>query len=924
MNKEASGGRISHASGDLIALPCCMPWVALIGTSPYSLRFPPAEPQTMITPDELRSAYISFFEERGHRYVPSSPCIPEGDPTLLFTNAGMNQFKDVLLGREKRDYTRAANAQKCIRAGGKHNDLDEVGHSARHLTFFEMLGNWSFGDYYKKESIRWAWDFVTGTMKIPAERIFVSVFREDNDAWDIWRNEIGIAEDHITRLDEADNFWSMGPTGPCGPCTEIYYDHYPERGEPNWAPGFDDERFMEIWNLVFMEFDRAEDGTLTELPMKSVDTGMGLDRVATITEGVKNVFHTGIFRNILARIESELKGESFPQNRVVELYSLEHFSSYAVIADHIRTLTFSICDGGKFSNEGRGYVLRRILRRAVRHGRNLGFSGPFLCRIVPAVVESFSHVYPELRLKGTEAAKIIEQEEARFFRTIDRGIALFDSVAEEAAKRDDRTIPGDVIFRLYDTFGFPTDLTQIMADEKGLKLDMDGYEQAMEAQRQRSRAADDRYANAGEWTTLIEGAADRFVGYDKLSHETKVLRYRPIAETEDEFEVCLVETPFYAESGGQVGDRGVLRFAEGELEFEVLDTTKTTAGLTHRVRHVAGSIAEGVSSAVTAQVDPRLRALTASNHTATHLLHAALHKHVSKTAFQAGSHVSPDRLRFDFSYDQPLTQDQLDAIENTVNEQIRQAVDLSILLDVPLADAEKMGAMMIFGEKYGEKVRVVDIPGLSTELCGGTHVRNTADIGWCRITAESGVAAGVRRIEAITNEAAFRLANEERAILRRLSERLRTSASGLEERIEKMQADRKELERELADARRKEAGNQARELAAQAQEIKGFKVVAAQVDVADRDSLLALADHVRDHLGAQGVALLVALLDGKPALLVTATDAASKAGAHAGKLVNAAAAVVGGKGGGRPTLAQAGGSDTGKISEAIQAFLEAL
>ena len=874
-----------------------------------------------MTPDELRSAYISFFEARGHRYVPSSPCIPEGDPTLLFTNAGMNQFKDVLLGQEKRDYTRATNTQKCIRAGGKHNDLDEVGHSARHLTFFEMLGNWSFGDYYKQEAIRWAWDFVTEVMKFPKERIFVSVFREDDEAWRIWREDVGLDEDHLTRLDEDDNFWSMGPIGPCGPCTEIYYDHTPEAGAPNWAPGFDDERFMEIWNLVFMEFDRAEDGTLHELPMKSVDTGMGLDRVATIVEGVKNVFHTGIFRNIFARLQSELSGEPFAQDRVSELYGRPDFASYAVIADHIRTLTFSICDGAKFSNEGRGYVLRRILRRAVRHGRGLGFEGPFLCKIVPAVVESFSHIYPELRLKGAEAARIIEQEEARFFRTIDRGIALFDEVAQVAAAREDRTIPGDVIFRLHDTFGFPVDLTEIMANEQGLSLDLDGYNEAMEAQRQRSRSADGRYANAGEWTTLIEGAADRFVGYDRLTATTQVLRYRPIPDADDEYEICLVETPFYAESGGQVGDRGVLRFEQGELEFEVLDTTKTTAGLTHRARHIAGSIHEGIGSPVHAHVDAKLRALTASNHTATHLLHAALHLHVSKTAFQAGSHVSPERLRFDFSYDKPLTQDQLDAIESTVNEQIRAAIALDIQLDVPLADAEKMGAMMIFGEKYGEKVRVVDVPGFSTELCGGTHVRNTADIGWCRITSESGVAAGVRRIEAITNEAAFQLAQDERAVLRRLSERLRSATSGLEERVEKLQAERRELERELAVFRQKEAGTVARGLADSAQDINGIRVVAAQVNVADRDALLSLADHVRDHFTGPGVAMLAAEIDGKPALLVTANEAATKGGVHAGKLVNAAAVVVGGKGGGRPALAQAGGQDATQIPQAIEAFL---
>lgn len=879
----------------------------------------------MITPDELRSRYIAFFEERGHRFVPSSPVIPEGDPTLLFTNAGMNQFKDVLLGQEKRDYTRAVNAQKCIRAGGKHNDLDEVGRSARHLTFFEMLGNWSFGDYYKRDSIVWAWDFVTKVLKFDPERIYVSVFLDDDEAYGIWNEVVGLPPRQITRLGEDDNFWSMGPTGPCGPCTEIYYDHHPEAGEAIWQEGFDDVRFMEIWNLVFMEFDRQDDGRLLSLPIKSVDTGMGLDRVATILAGVDNVFHTGIFANIFARIETELRGKPFPVERVPELYTAEDFTGYAVIADHIRTLTFSICDGGTFSNEGRGYVLRRILRRAVRHGRLLGFDAPFLYRILPAVVESFSHVYPELRFKGHEAATIIEREEARFFRTIDRGIALFDSVADQAGARDDKTIPGDVIFRLYDTFGFPVDLTEIMAEEKGLRLDMAGYQDAMEAQRARSRAADGRYADAGEWTTLIEGAADSFVGYTQLEVETKVLRYRAIPDSDGDYEICLVTTPFYAESGGQVGDRGTLRFAEGELEFDVLDTTKTTAGLTHRAHHVAGSIEEGIASSVTASVDKRLRNLTAANHTATHLLHAALHQHVSKDAFQAGSHVSPERLRFDFSYNEALTHDQLAAIEKTVNEQIRAAIDLQVLVDVPLADAEKMGAMMIFGEKYGEKVRVIDIAGTSTELCGGTHVKNTAEIAWCRITSESGVAAGVRRIEAVTNEAAYRMADEERQILRRVSDRLRIQPAALEERIEKMQAERRELERELEAAVRREAHFLAADLAANAKLVGKVNVVAAHVRVSDRDGLLTLADSVRDRLGAHGVALLAAVIDEKPALLVVATEAATKeAGVHAGKLVNIAAASVGGKGGGRPTLAQAGGTDVAAIPQAIAAFEEAV
>lgn len=879
----------------------------------------------MITPDELRSRYIAFFEERGHRFVPSSPVIPEGDPTLMFTNAGMNQFKDVLLGLEKRDYTRAVNAQKCIRAGGKHNDLDEVGRSARHLTFFEMLGNWSFGDYYKRESIEWAWDFVTKVLAFDPERIYISVYLDDDEAYDIWNKEIGLPPRQITRLGEEDNFWSMGPTGPCGPCSEIYYDHFPERGEAVWEEGFDDDRFMEIWNLVFMEFDRQEDGTMLQLPIKSVDTGMGLDRVSTILAGVNNVFHTEIFSNIFARTESERTGTPFPAQRASELYGNENFEAYAVIADHIRTLTFSICDGGTFSNEGRGYVLRRILRRAVRHGRNLGFEAPFLYRIVPAVLESFAHVYPELRLKGNEAATIIEREEARFFRTLDRGIALFDSVADEASARADKTIAGDVIFQLYDTFGFPVDLTSIMAEERGLSLDMDGYHQAMETQRAKSRAADDRYANTGEWISLIDGVADTFVGYDSLEAQTKVLRYRAIPDTDGEFEICLQATPFYSESGGQVGDRGTLVFSSGELVFDVLDTKKTTAGITHRAQHAAGSIDEGITSALTASVDPMHRALTAANHTATHLLHAALHQHVSRDAFQAGSLVSAERLRFDFSYDSPLTAEQLQAIEDTVNAQIRQATPIQIRQDVPLADAEAMGAMMIFGEKYGERVRVVDIPGFSTELCGGTHVGNTADIGWCRITGENGVAAGVRRIEAVTNQGAYQLANQERHVLRTLSDRLRVPVTQLEDRIERMQADRRALERELDAAMKREAKFISTDLADNAKDVDGCKVVAAEVRVSDREGLLTLADQVRDRLGDYGVALLVAKLDDKPALLVVATEKATKEkGIHAGKLVNVAAAAVGGKGGGRPTLAQAGGTDASALPKAVEAFLQAL
>lgn len=878
-----------------------------------------------MTPDELRSKYISFFQERGHEFVPSSPVIPEGDPTLLFTNAGMNQFKDVLLGHETRNYNRAVNTQKCIRAGGKHNDLDEVGRSARHLTFFEMLGNWSFGDYFKKEAIEWAWEFVTSVLKFSPDRLYVSVYLDDDEAYNFWHDDIGLPPEHITRLGEDDNYWSMGPTGPCGPCTEIYYDYFPEQGKAVWQEGFDDTRFIEIWNLVFMSFDRSEDGTLTPLPIQSVDTGMGLERIATILAGVNNVFHTEIFANIFARIESIRAGTSFPVENVPSLYTHDDFVAYAVIADHIRTLSFSICDGGTFSNEGRGYVLRRILRRAVRHGRNLGLTEPFLYRVLPAVVESFAHVYPELRLKGQEAATLIQREETRFFRTIDRGLALFEDVAQTAESSADKKIQGDTIFQLYDTFGFPVDLTTIMAEERGLSLDMDGYEAAMNAQRSRSRSADARYADAGEWIQLRDGVANQFVGYDTLTADTHVLRYRAIPNQEDQYEICLERTPFYAESGGQVGDRGLLEFEKGELSFEIADTMKTTAGITHIAHHLSGSVDEGITSTVHAQVSAEHRALTAANHTATHLLHAALHQHVSKDAFQAGSLVSPDRLRFDFSYDQPVNSEQIAAIEATVNQNIRKAIPLKIHQDVALADAEKMGAMMIFGEKYGDRVRMIDVPNTSLELCGGTHVQNTADIAWFRITSETGVAAGIRRIEAVTNQGAFALAEQERATLAALSKTLHVPNDQIVGRVDKLIQDKKGLQHQLDEAAHREAKIVADKLVNASTQIGEVQVVTGIVRASNRDALLHIADLVRDRLQDRGAALLAAIIDEKPALLSLVTEAANKVDKlHAGKLVNVAAQAVDGKGGGRPTLAQAGGNNAQALPQSLDAFVTAI
>lgn len=873
-----------------------------------------------LTPDQLRDRFLKFFEARAHRVVASSPVVPEGDPTLLFTNAGMNQFKDVLLGLEKRDYKRAASAQKCVRAGGKHNDLDEVGKDGRHLTFFEMLGNWSFGDYYKRDSIQWGWDFVTQELGLPKDRVYVSVHTSDDDSYRIWNEHVGVPTDHIVRLGDKDNFWAMGPTGPCGPCTEIYFDHHPEHGFAPWEDGFDGERFVEIWNHVFMEFDRAEDGTLTPLPMQSVDTGMGLDRVAAILAGVDNVFKTGLFARILVRTHELLKGEVVSAEHI---HALPDFTSYCVIADHIRTVGFSICDGAKFSNEGRGYVLRRILRRAVRHGRNLGFTGPFLCDVLDALVESFQHVYPELRIKHREAKTVIRTEEERFFRTIDRGIALFDEVAESATRSGTGTIDGESVFKLYDTFGFPPDLTQIMAEERGLAIDQAGYEAAMERQRERSRAADERYADAGEWVILQDGVADRFVGYDRLDGVSDVLRYRVNPETSG-VEICLRETPFYAESGGQVGDRGTIESADGSLALEVTATVKTTAGITHVARIVRGELKpSALREPVSARVDSRTRFLSACNHTATHLLHAGLHKFVSESAFQAGSLVSPDRLRFDFSHNAPLTDDQLGAIEQYVNEAIRADHAVRILQNVPLAQAEAMGAMMIFEEKYGESVRVVDITGAgSIELCGGTHVSRTGEIAYFRVVSEGGVAAGIRRIEAVTNARAFAQADSEHGLLRSAADLLKSTPAQVAERVGKLVEQVGELEKRVAELTRLKARIAADELAAQASDVGGVRVLSSRVAADSRDELLTIADFVRTRLGDLGVALLAAELDGKPALCVLATDAAVQRGLKAGDLVNASAALVGGKGGGKPTLAQAGGTDVAGLPAALAAFTQ--
>jgi len=874
--------------------------------------------------ERLREDFLEFFKGLNHEIVPSSPVVPEGDPTLLFTNAGMNQFKDVLLGLEKRPYTRAASVQKCIRAGGKHNDLDEVGKDGRHLTFFEMLGNWSFGDYGKEEAILWAWQFVTGPLGLNPERLYVSVYRDDDESFAIWQNIVGLDSARIVRLgnvEEGDeeNFWSMGPTGPCGRCTEIYYDHHPEAGPVAWEPGFDEERFVEIWNLVFMESDRAEDGSVKPLPMLSVDTGMGLDRVAAILEEVDNVFQTSIFASVIEKTHQLLTGNKLSSQ---EIDKLDTFVEYCVIADHVRSVTFSVCDGATFSNEGRGYVLRRILRRAVRHGRNLGFDQPFLHRVMDAVVETFGPVYPELRLKHHEAATIIRAEEERFFSTLDRGLALFDEVANKTIASKVRQIDGSAVFKLYDTFGFPPDLTEILAQERGLTIDHEGYDAAMVRQRERSRAADARHTATEEWTIINDGAADSFIGYNELHARTQVLRFRTDPATE-RIEVCLRDTPFYAESGGQVGDCGQIETEDGSIRLTVESTVKTTAGLTHICRLLEGDVsANNFRKDVIATVDAVARAKTAANHTATHLLHAALHTHVSSNAFQAGSLVAVDRLRFDFSHDGPVSPEQLRAIERTVNGEISANHAVVVREDVPLSEAEKLGAMMMFGEKYGAYVRVVDIDGRSLELCGGTHVPTTGAIAYFRIVQESGVAAGVRRIEAVTGDVAFAQADNDRQLVERLARTLKTTPHEVEASVSRLLVELKDQERKLNQLAQLRARLVANDLADAHLLVGDVRTVSARVTIDQRDDLLRVADALRDRFDNRAfVALLAAELDGSAALVVVCSDDLTKdRRVKAGALIQQIAPIVGGRGGGRPNLAQAGGPDIAKIDAAIAQF----
>jgi alanyl-tRNA synthetase len=853
-----------------------------------------------MTSSEVRASYLEFFRKNGHAVVPSSSLVPGNDSTLLFTNAGMVQFKDVFLGKEQRDYSRAATAQRCVRAGGKHNDLENVGYTARHHTFFEMLGNFSFGDYFKREAIHFAWNFITGTLGIPKDRLWVTVFREDDEAARVWTEEIGIDPTRCTRLGEGPNFWSMGETGPCGPCSEIFYDHGPEiPGGPPGSPEEDGDRFVEIWNLVFMQYDRSADGVLTPLPKPSVDTGMGLERTAAVMQGVHSNYDIDLFKSLI-HAAAELTGTQ----------DLES-SSLRVIADHIRACTFLIIDGVVPSNEGRGYVLRRIIRRAIRHGYKLGQEQPFFHKLVPSLVREMGSYYTELLAGEARASQILAQEENRFAETLTTGMALLDA---EAAKLKSSVIPGATVFRLYDTYGFPLDLTADVARERGLTIDQAGFDVAMNAQRGRARAASKFGAELRD-TVKLSGTTD-FSGYDRLAAQGRVTALVfdgslvDILRSGQEGQVVLDHTPFYAESGGQIGDSGQLVGAAAC--FTVRDTQKIGAAYAHSGVLESGELKIG--DTVEAQVDAGRRSAIALNHSATHLLHAALRQVLGKHVQQKGSLVAADRLRFDFSHTQGLSSEELRRVEELVNTAIRGNAPAETRV-MALDEAVAAGAMSLFGEKYANDVRVLSIGDFSMELCGGTHVERAGDIGLFKIIGESGVAAGVRRIEAMTGQAAYEWVVRTDQVLRDVATMLRGSREGVDEKVRELVDRSRKLEKEVQQLKSKLASGQGGDLSTQAKDVGGIKVLAAQIEGADAKALREAVDRLKSKLGSS-VVVLATVQDGK-GMLVAGVSADLLGRLKAGDIAGVVAAQVGGRGGGRADFAQAGGTQPEKLSEAL-------
>jgi len=869
------------------------------------------------TTSQIRSDFLEFFRGKGHTIVPSAPLVPGNDPTLLFTNSGMVQFKDVFLGAEKRSYVRAADVQRCLRAGGKHNDLDQVGYTARHHTFFEMLGNWSFGDYFKKDAIAWAWELLTQVWKLPAERLLVTVYQTDDEAYALWRDMVGIPEDRIVRIGDnkgapfaSDNFWQMAETGPCGPCTEIFYDHGDHiAGGPPGSPDEDGDRFIEIWNLVFMQFDRQPDGTLVPLPAPCVDTGMGLERLAAILQHVHTNYEIDLFQALI-RKASELTGMADLENK-----------SLRVIADHIRACSFLIVDGVLPSNEGRGYVLRRIIRRALRHGWMLGVRQPFFSKLVPTLVEQMGVAYPELPAQVDTVVRALQAEEERFAETLDSGMKIFDDVA---AKVSNGVIPGVDAFRLYDTYGFPLDLTQDIARERDLTVDIEGFNAAMDTQRETARAA----GKFGGGVTLSADLVATlkptvFLGYDRLQAEdltvVAILKDgRPVesAQAGDDVIVLTNQTPFYAESGGQVGDNGTLSGAG--VQVDISDTQKF-AGQFHG--HV-GKLTQGslkVGDVLSGQVDGQRRGATILNHSATHLLHAALREVLGTHVQQKGSLVAPDRLRFDFSHFAPISAEDLAIIERKVNEQVR-ANNAAEVHNMGMQEALDFGAMALFGEKYGENVRVLKMGDYSTELCGGTHVSRTGDIGLFKITSEGGVSSGVRRIEAVTGQGALDYVAHEEAQLSEAAALLGGNAGDVVDKIRQLGERQKKLERELEALKAKQAAGATADLGAGAVEVNGIKILAARLEGFDAKALRDAIDRLKQQLG-DAVIVLAGTQDGKAAL-VAGVNGSAMGKVKAGELLAHIASQIGGKGGGRPDLAQGGGEDGPALASALAAVVD--
>ena len=859
---------------------------------------------------EIREAFLRFFEEQGHTRVASSSLIPNNDPTLLFTNAGMNQFKDCFLGQEKRAYTRAVSSQKCVRAGGKHNDLENVGYTARHHTFFEMLGNFSFGDYFKRDAITFAWTFLTSEqwLGLPKDKLWVTVYATDDEAYDIWTQEIGVPAERMVRIGDnkgapyaSDNFWTMGDTGPCGPCTEIFYDHGADIwGGPPGSPEEDGDRYIEIWNNVFMQFNRTADGVLHPLPAPSVDTGMGLERISAVLQHVHSNYEIDLFQNLLAASAQAIGCQNEAQ------------ASLKVVADHIRSCGFLIADGVLPSNEGRGYVLRRIIRRACRHGNKLGAKGSFFYQIVAALVAEMGEAFPELKSQQAHIERVLKAEEEQFAKTLEQGLRILE---QDLSQLQGDVVPGDVVFKLYDTYGFPMDLTADIARERNLTIDEAGFEQEMNAQRERARSAS---AFGMDYNSLVKvDVATEFLGYAATEGEARVVAlYKDGAAVEhlgegEQGVVVLDRTPFYAESGGQIGDMGYLQ--AGDVRFDVRDTTKTGGAFLHHGVVASGTLQVGAQ--VQTQVDADVQQATALNHSATHLLHAALRQVLGDHVQQKGSLVDSQRLRFDFSHFEAIKPEQLKALEDIVNREVRRNTPV-LTEETDVETAKRRGAMALFGEKYGDTVRVLSMGGdFSVELCGGIHAKRTGDISVFKIVSESGVASGVRRIEAVTGAAALAWLNAAEEQVKEVAQLVKGNRDNLIDKLSAVLERNRQLEKQLEQLQAKAASAAGDDLSSAAQDVKGAKVLAARLDGQDGKALLALVDQLKNKLG-HAVILLGSEHEGKVVLVAGVTkDLSSQL--KAGELMKQAAAAVGGKGGGRPDMAQGGGVDVAALDQAL-------